>query len=304
MCTCRILSVSSVIAFLAVVAMRHSATAYPHSQPDTPVAIVSSFLKATQARDLETAYGYISSADQDVQDKSSYVQSEVSLSGFALELARQLTAGMDVWVIEQKIGPTKAHLEVGYRVPTADELSPRLFDWNPDKLNRLSSAEQSALLEAVEKLKQSPNKVMLEGRETFDLVLQADGWKIYFDWNSRARVNFTAPDSGSREVAVKFLRNNFLVKAEEPFQVDFRISNRTNREITTRLSHQFTPRRLAGNVDMIACGLLSPVRLGPHETRDLSSSYLLRGKLPAQTRLAIIYAFSAAAAPTKRSPAL
>jgi hypothetical protein len=261
--------------------------------------MVSSFLKATQARDLETAYGYISSADQDVQDKSNYVQSEVSLSGFALELARRLTAGMDVWVIKQKIGPTKAHLEVGYRVPTADELSPRLFDWNPDKLNRLSSAEQSALIEAVEKLKKSPKKIMLEGRDTFDLVLQADGWKLYFDWNSRARVNFTTPDSGSRELAVKFLRNNFLVKAEEPFQVDFRIANRTDREITTRLNHQFAPQRLASNIDMIACGLLAPLRLGPHETRDLSSSYLLRGKLPAQTRLIIIYDFRAAAGPTK-----
>jgi len=297
--TYRMLCVATVIAFLAVVAIRHSAIGYPHSQSDSPAAIVSSFLKATQARDLATAYSYISSADRIVQDKSTYIQSDVSLNGFALELAKRLTSGIDVWIIEQKVGPTKAHFEVGYRMPTADELSPRLFDWNPDKLNQLSSAEQSALIEAVENLKQSPKKIMLEGRETFDLILQADGWKIYFDWNSRARVNFSTPDSGSRELAVKFLRNNFLVKAEEPFQVDFRISNRTDREITTRLSHQFTPRRLAGNVDMIACGLLAPLRLGPHETRDLSSSYLLRGKLPAQTRLVISYDFSSAVGPTK-----
>jgi hypothetical protein len=293
------LCVATVIAFLAVVAMRDSAIGYPQGQSDRPAAIVSSFLKATQARDLATAYSYISSADQGVQNKSSYVQSEVSLNGFALELARRLTAGMDVWVIEQKIGPTKAHLEIGYRVPTADELSPRLFDWNPAKLNRLLPAEQSALTEAVESLKKSQKKITLEGRETYDLVLQTDGWKIYFDWNSRARVNFTAPDSGSREVAVKFLRNNFLVKAEEPFQVDFRISNRTDRAVTTRLNHQFAPQRLANNIDMIACGLLAPLRLGPHETRDLSSSYLLRGKLPAQTRLVISYDFSSAVGPTK-----
>ena len=107
---------------------------------------------------LGTAYSYISSADRIVQDKSTYIQSEVSLNGFALELARRLTAGMDVWVIEQKIGPTKAHFEVGYRVPTADELSPRLFDWNPDKLNRLSPAEQSALIEAIEKAQEEPKK--------------------------------------------------------------------------------------------------------------------------------------------------
>ena len=280
-----------VIAFLTVVAMRRSAMGYLHSQPSSPAAIVSSFLKATQARDFATAYGYVSNADRIVQDKSSYIQSEVNFSGFTLELARRLTADMAVWVIEQKVGPTKAHFAVGYRVPTADELSSRLFDWNPDKLNRLSATEQTALNQAIENLKKSPTKITVEGREAFDLVLQKDGWKIYFDWNSRARVNFTTADSRSRELAVNFRRNNFLVKAEEPFQVDFRISNRTDREITTRLNHHFEPRRLTNNVDMIACGLLAPLRLGPHETRDLASSYLLRGKVRAQTRLAIIYDF-------------
>lgn len=291
--------ITILLALFAVIAGRDPALAAPLHKNDSPFVIASSYIKATQARDLATAYSYISSTDRIVQDKLTYIQSAVSLNGFALELARRLTSGIDVWIIEQKVGPTKAHFEVGYRVPTADELSPRLFDWNPDKLNRLSSAEQSALIEAVENLKKSPNKVTLEGREIFDLVLQADDWKIYFDWNSRARVNFSTPDSGSRELAVKFLRNNFLVKPEEPFQVDFRISNRTDREITTRLNHQFAPQRLANNIDMIACGLLAPLRLGPHETRDLSSSYILRGKLPAQTRLVISYDFSAAAGPTK-----
>ena len=141
----RILPVATVIALLAVMAMRCPAEGFTNREQDSPAAIVGLFLKATQARDLETAYRYISKRDQITQDRASYVRSQVSFTGFAQELARRLTADMDVWVIEQKVGPTKAHfLEVGYRVPTADELSSRLFDWNPDKLNRLSAAEQSA----------------------------------------------------------------------------------------------------------------------------------------------------------------
>ena len=171
--------ITILLALFAVIAGRDPALAAPLHKNDSPFVIASSYIKATQARDLATAYSYISSTDRIVQDKLTYIQSAVSLNGFALELARRLTSGIDVWIIEQKVGPTKAHFEVGYRVPTADELSPRLFDWNPDKLNRLSSAEQSALIEAVENLKKSPNKVTLEGREIFDLVLQADGWKIY-----------------------------------------------------------------------------------------------------------------------------
>ncbi|HEY7219039.1 MAG TPA: cytochrome c oxidase assembly protein [Candidatus Binatia bacterium] len=280
------------VASLLVVEARYLAAGDLHRPLNGPLRAVESFLKATQARDLETAYSYISSADRSVQDKSSYVQSQVYFSGFALELAKRLTADMEIWAIEQEIGTTKAHLEVGYRVPTADELSPRLLDWAPDKLNALSPGEQFVLLQAVERLKKSPRMISLEGREIFDLVWQTDGWKIYFDWRSRARVTFKTSRPGSNELEVKFFQKDVLVKNEEPFQIDFTITNRTNHEITARLNHRFEPRRLAGNVDMIACGLLAPLRLGPKETRDLSSAYLLRGKLPTKTRLTIVYDFS------------
>ncbi|HVO95938.1 MAG TPA: hypothetical protein VMT22_23995 [Terriglobales bacterium] len=297
------ISITFLITLFAVVAVCNPETGAALSKADSPFAVASFYLKAAQAHDFEAAYSYISSADRQIQNKSSYVRSQVSFNGFALELARRLTAGMEIWPIEQRIEGKNARLEIGYRTPTGEELSSRLWDWNPEKLNQLSPAEQTTLIEAVETLKKNQRRILLEGRESVDLVLQQDGWKVYFDWKSRARVNFATPPSSSKELAVRFLRNDFLVKTDEPFQVDFRITNRTNREINTRLNHRFEPRRWADNIDMIACGLLAPLRLGPNETRDLSSAYLLRGKIPAGTSVKIIYDFASEPSPEKRSPA-
>lgn len=270
---------------------------------DAPFAVASGFLKATQAHDFAAAYGYISSADQRIQNSSSYLRSQINFDGFARELARRLTDDMEIWLVEQRIDGKSARLELGYRIATGEELSARLLNWHPEELNRLSPAEQTALGEAVDALKKNPHRIFLAGRENIDLILQKDGWRVYFDWKSRARVNFAVPSSGLKELTVQFLRNDFLVKSNEPFQLDFRISNRTGREVAARLNHRFEPQRWGNNVDMIACGLLTPLRLGPNETRTLSSAYLLRGKLPAGTSVTIVYDLTSEPLPTKRSPA-
>lgn len=259
-----------------------------------PIDIVKAYLRATLAHDWQTAYRYISSIDQSVRDEKTYLRSQETFAGFALDLAKRLTAEMEVWVIEQKLASTKAQSDVGYRVPTGDEISTQLLDWNPDKLNALTPSAQAALLEAWEKLKSSGKMITIEGRESFALVSEKDGWKIFLDWRSHHRVAFKTSRPRPAELEVKFLRNDLLVKNEEPFQVDFKVTNRTDRDLVVKLSHLFEPRRMEKHIDMIACGSLLPLRLRPHETQAISSSYLLRGNLPARAQLAIIYDFALA----------
>lgn len=256
-----------------------------------PIEVVKSYLQAIHARDAGTAYRYISSLDRNLRDENTYLRSQETFTGFALDFARRLAADMEVWVIEQKLGSTKAWLDVGYRVPTGDEISRQVFDWNPDKLNALSAAEQAALIAAWVKVKKDGKPTTIEGRETFDLVSENDGWKIFLDWSSHHRVTFKTSRPRPAELEVKFLRNDLLVKSEEPFQVDFKVTNRTNHDVVVKLNHLFEPRQMEKNIDMIACGSLLPLRLRPQETQNISSSYLLRGNLLARAQLAIIYDF-------------
>jgi hypothetical protein len=284
--------------FLAAVSAILLSRADLHAQPPAveparaaPIDIVKAYLRALQARDPQTAYRHISSIDKGVRDETIYIRSQENFSGFALDLAKRLAADMEVWVIEQKLGSTKAYLEVGYRVPTGDEIASRLFGWNPDNLNGLLLTEQAVLIAAWEKVKKSGKLITIEGRETFDLVLENNSWKFFLDWRSRHRVAFKTSQPRRAELDVKFLRNDLLVKNQEPFQVDFKITNRTDRDIVVKLNHRFEPRRMEKNIDMIACGSLLPLRLRARETQEISSSYLLRGNRPARPQLAIIYDF-------------
>jgi len=169
---------------------------------------------------------------------------------------------------------------VGYQLQNDDEVSTQLLDWNPDKLNALSPNQQTAIVEALEKVKQSGKMITIEGRATFDLILEKDGWKIFLDWRSRQRVVFQSSQPRPAHLAVEFLRNDFLVKSAEPFQVDLKATNRSDREMIVQLNHLVEPRQMEKNIDMIACGSRLPFRLRPQETQDISSAYLLRGNLP------------------------
>jgi hypothetical protein len=263
-----------------------------------PVEVAQAYLRATHARDFDTAYRYISSADRRVRDKQSYLRGQQVLSGFALDLARWFAAEITVWTITERSSTNRARLEIGYRLPSGDEVADQLHDWNPDKVNALSAKEQRAILSVLDKLKQSGKMITVEGREAFDLHLEKDGWKIFEDWKSRRRVLFQAIQANPANLEVKFLRNDVLVKGGEPFQVDFQVTNRTERDMWVKVKHSFAPRQIENNIDMIVCGSLVPFRLDPRETREFSSAYILRGSIAAKPQISIIYEFSPAPAST------
>ena len=257
--------------------------------PAAAIEVVQGYLQAVHARDFATVYGYVSSVDRVVRDKNTYLRSQAGLNGFALDLAKRLAAGTEVWVINQKSTPSGLQLEMGYRAPTADEISSQLLDWNRERLNALSTARQSALLAAVSKLTQGGKMITVEGRDTFDLRLEKEGWTIFLDWRSQHRVLLKTSRPQALDLAMAFSRSDIFVKRDEPFQVDFTIANRTHHDLFVRLNHSFEPRRAEKHIDMIACGALAPVRLRPHETQEVSSVYLLRGALPLEAPIAIIY---------------
>lgn len=258
---------------------------------ESAIEVVKGYLQAIHARDARSAYRHISFADRSVRDEKTYLRSQENFTGFALALAKRFAGDLSVWVIEQKLDAAKAGFEVGYRMPTGDEISSQLYDWNPDKLNALSVVQQRDVLEAWEKVKKSGKMIAIEGRERFELVLEKDGWKIFLDWGLQHRVVFRTSRQTPASLEVKFLRNDLFVKSEEPFQIDFRVTNRAGRDIVVKLDHLFAPRRMEKNIDMIACGSLLPLRLRPRETQQVSSSYLLRGPLSAKSRFEIIYDF-------------
>lgn len=296
----KVILLTAVVLWFGVASV-HSVSAVPNGSQKHAFQIAATYLKAIQARDFAMAYSYISDTDQSVRDKASYLRSQENLHGFALEISKRLVAGMTIWPIQKRVGSDKAHFDLGYRVPTGDEISAQLFDWNATKVNALSKGDQRQILARLENLGKSGKMITLQGYESFDLVRQKDGWRIFLDWRSRSRVVFNTIKPGSGELEVDFLRNDFLVANNEPFQIDFMVRNNSHHTIVATLNHIVEPRRLAENLEMIACGSLLPIQLRPGETREISSSYILGGEIAPQTRLLITYEFALQRA-TDRKP--
>jgi hypothetical protein len=283
------------VSLIAGLLLLRSTIAFCASPAASPAAqaldVVQAYLKAIHARDFRNAYNYISSADQRIRDEKTYLKAQTSFDGFALELARKLASGLKVRLIEHEASSAKARLEVAYSVPTGDEMGAELFDWNRSTLNALPPSAQERLAGALENLKKQGKMISLEGRDTFHLVREMNGWKIFLDWASRTRVIFNSLVPRTGELEVHFSRNDFLVEMNEPFQIDFALKNRSARPIVAKLNHRIEPSHFADSVEMIACGSLVPVRLDPGETRQVSSSYIL-GAVSAKSRVAIVYEFT------------
>lgn len=262
-----------------------------------PIDVVKAYLKANYARDYENAYRYISAPDQLVWNETSYVSQSRSFTGFALELAQTLAESMEIWVMEQRLDSARASYRIGYKVPTVDELSSLLFNWDPDQLNALSRSRQEQLLEAVGRLRKDGKMIMIEGQETVDLVSDEDGWKIFLDWASGIKVTLKADTAASAGVEARFVQNALIVKKDEPFQIDLKITNRSKRPIVARIVHRVEPRDLENHIDMIACGALRPLTLQPGEVQEISSGYLIRNGAANGSHIGIIYEFKQQAFP-------
>jgi hypothetical protein len=264
---------------------------------ENPVETARSYLKATQARDYREAYRFISSADRIILDQKSYLQTQMAFSGFAIELAGQLAADMEMRVIEQEIKDERARVTLDYKVPAADELSSLLYNWDQDKLDALDHAEQWRIMEALKKIKRNPNVITTEGRETFTLVKEEGHWRIFLDWASGIKISFDAVVPSSPAIEVEVLRRALFAGLDDPFQTSLRLRNPGRHEVIARIDHRIEPRQFTDRIAMIACGFLRPLTLNPGEEREVSSAYLLDAGFPKNTALRIIYQFNLESVP-------
>jgi hypothetical protein len=282
---------------LLLIAAAYSWTDRQRPPQEDPLQIIRAYLRATLARDYLKAYQFISSADRQVWDERSYAAQNGGVSGFTLELARKLAEEMELWVIDRQSGPHQARYRVGYRVPTGDELSSQLHDWDQNKLNGLSQSEQERLLEQLAHSRSDPRRVTIAGEQTFALVADHGRWSIFHDWASGVNVTFKLALPPSGEIEAQFLASKFIVNRAETFQTNLRIKNLSKRVIVASIVHRFDPQESENKIDMLMCGALQPFTLEPGADREFSTAYLLREEAGPGTPLAVTYEIALERAP-------
>lgn len=262
------------------------------SPSQEPVQVLSQYLRHVYARDFRQAYRFISADDQGLKNLNEYVRERGSFSGFTLALAAKLAGLIEINQISSAADGPRQRVAVAMRLPDANSMAPLLHDWDDNKLNALSALERRNLLSAIDGLIGAGKLPMIEGEEKFVLIKEGSKWKVFLDWAAGVQVQFTATVPPGDEVTAAPLSKTTVARSGDLFTVGFKVTNRTAKEIVTRIAHRVEPQELAQYLDLVECALLLPVRIQPGEEQVYRSTYMVRGDLPDGTKtLNVTYEF-------------
>ncbi|MGZ8489860.1 MAG: hypothetical protein ACXWW4_15140 [Candidatus Binatia bacterium] len=255
--------------------------------------VVENYVKALYARDFRAAYEQISSADQRLKDVHSYNRERGEFRDFTLEAARAVAQSVSVRVVELRVDGERGTAKVTANVPDAMKLNPLMLDWESERLERLSASERKALLDTIDRQRRDEKIAMVAGEETFNLVKEAGGWKLFLNWAAGVKLTFQPAIPASAPVAIRIAESEVTSRPGQVFRVAMKITNTGKQIISTRIGHLIEPPELRDYLDLVDCGFILPLRLQPGKEEEFVTTYLLRGTLPDQVRqLSVTYAVS------------
>ena len=249
-----------------------------------PMTVIQRYLRATYARDFVAAYRFISAEDRNVRDVNRYVQQRGPYSGFILDAARKLSEFIEVGTLNAQESPRGVRVAIKYRVPDPQKIAPLLLNWDPRRLNSLPAAERKQIIDALDQRKQQGSLEMSEGTETFELIREADEWRVFLNWAAGVKIPLKLDLSKSPDLDVVLSKNEFVVQPGDLFEIVLKIKNRTQQPMTVRIGHLVEPSPIADYLDFVQCGFLLPVTVQPDKEQEFSGTYMLRGSLPEGVR--------------------
>ncbi|MSP37529.1 MAG: hypothetical protein EXR70_03460 [Deltaproteobacteria bacterium] len=284
-------SIALLLLALLLTSVKLSAAELKQS-PSDPEQVLQTYLRATYARDFIEAYLFISSADRKARDLNRYLQQRGPFAGFTLEVAKKLSESMEIYFKQRRDTPTRIQTVINYKVPDPNKISALLLNWDAYRLNSLAPAERKQILDAIDKKKHGGSLDMSEGEENFELVKEADGWRIFLNWAAGVKIPLRVDLSQATDLDVSLSKTDIVAQPGEIFEVVPKITNRTNQPVTARIVHVVEPDASADFLDFVQCGFLLPVTIAPAKQQEFSGTYLLRGTLPEGVRqLKLTYDF-------------
>jgi hypothetical protein len=248
------------------------------------MAVIRNYVRATYARDFVAAYRFISAEDRNVRDMNRYVQQRGPYSGFILDAARKLSEFIEVGTLNAQESPRGVRVAIKYRVPDPQKIAPLLLNWDPRRLNSLPAAERKQIIDALDQRKQQDSLEMSEGTETFELIREADEWRVFLNWAAGVKIPLKLDLSKSPDLDVVLSKNEFVLQPGDLFEIVLRIKNRAQQPVTVRIGHLVEPSPIADYLDFVQCGFLLPVTVQPDKEQEFSGTYMLRGSLPEGVR--------------------
>ena len=251
-----------------------------HKPADQPAVVLKEYLKAVYARDYKRAYRFISSEDKKLKEEPVYIRERGPFFGFTSEVAHRLADLIEIQPLEHQQIADRSLIKLALKLPDANSVAPLVMEWDEQRLNALSGNEQKKILLTIERLIKNKKLKVIEGEEEFAMVREANTWKVFLDWAAGVKVGFNATVPSGGVIAAQAVITETIARPGELFTIAYRVQNRTQSNVATRIVHHVEPKELSEYLDLVECALLLPVRLSPGEEQGFASTYLVRGDLP------------------------
>jgi len=253
--------------------------------------VLGAYVKALCARDFRAAYEQISSADRRLKDVHSYSRERGEFRDFTLEAAQTLARSVEVKLMEQRIEQGRAIVKIKVNLPDVLKMNSLMLDWDSDRLESLPPAERKTLLDTIDRQRREKTIAMTTEEESFTLVKESAGWKVYLNWAAGVKLTFQPEVPASVPVTIKIDQSKITARPGQVFRVAMRIKNTGRIILSTRIGHVVEPQEMRDYLYLVDCGFIYPVRLQPGKDEEFVTTYLLRGTLPETVhQLSVTYA--------------
>jgi hypothetical protein len=250
------------------------------------------YVKAIYARDFVAAYQKLSAHDRDAKSEETYVKEQSSFSGFTLQLATKLATFIEVAAARPMVHGERATLAVNLKLPDVEKLAPLVLNWDEEKLNALSGADQVALLATIDARQQQAAIPLTHAQETLEFVRENNRWQVVLNWRSGVQVDVKMKLPEGAPLNVEPVNPAIRFQPGEPFTITLRLKNPTNKELRARVMHNVEPKSLEKYLGVGDCGAFLPFRLAAGKEDENRATFLVWTNLPAEIkRFTMIYEF-------------
>jgi len=233
-----------------------------------------------------TLYRLTSVEDRRARDEATFRAQHGQPRGVAREAVRQLASFIRATPLETKIAGRRATVTLRFGLPDANapEITKLMYEWDDQRLEALSASERARLRDRLAELHRSGQLPILEGDETFELVKEEAGWRLFLNWAGGVRLRFTAAVADGIPLRVTVSPDVIVLRPGERLRVTLRATNLGDRDVTTRVGHRIEPASHASSLALLQCPLFLPATLARGATEEFVSEYLLLKDVPDQLK--------------------
>jgi len=251
-----------------------------------PGEVALEYARALYASDAARTYRLISTEDRRVKDEGAFHRQRDQVAGFALEVANQLASFIEATPAETTIRRERARVRLKLRLPDANapEIAALVHEWDERRLNALSRAEREEITRKLNQLHRAQKIPMLEGIETFELVREHSGWRLFLNWAGGVQIRFRISVGETIPLQVSVSPEEVLITPGERVRVTVRAKNLSTRDFVARVGHRTEPKAQGDSLALLQCPLFVPVTLEAGQSEEFVSEYLLLKDVPKEAR--------------------